>query len=123
MVAYSPDMSTEQRQELLGRVVDIGAELFAIASACVYAQTVGREYPERAEQAGELADLFCRQARLRVERLFTDLWSNEDDAGYTLAQKALDGRYRWLEEGVIDPSGEGPMLSPSAESDRQPAGA
>ncbi|MFL5823763.1 MAG: acyl-CoA dehydrogenase family protein [Solirubrobacteraceae bacterium] len=113
----------EKRQAFLGRTVDIGAELFAIAAACVYAQTVGREYPERAEQASELADLFCRQARLRVERLFTDLWSNEDDAGYSLAQKTLAGRYVWLEEGVIDPSGEGPMLTPGAEAARQPAGA
>ena len=113
----------EKRQAFLGRTVDIGAELFALSAACVYAQTIAREHPERAEQAAELADLFCRQARLRIDRLFTDLWSNEDDAGYSLAQKTLAGRYVWLEEGVIDPSGEGPMLTPGAEATRQLAGA
>ncbi len=100
----------ERRQAFLGRTVDIGAELFAVSAACVYAQTITRERPERAAQVVELADLFCRQARLRIDRLFTDLWSNEDDANYRGAQRLLEGRYRWLEEGIIDPSGEGPMI-------------
>jgi len=100
----------EKRQAFLGRTVDIGAELFALTAACVYAQTIAREHPERAEQARELADLFCRQARRRVDRLFTALWANDDEEGYALAQRVLEGRYTWLEEGVIDPSGEGPML-------------
>jgi len=106
----------EKRQAFLGRTVDIGAELFALTSACVYAQTMSRESPDRAESAAELADLFSRQARLRVERLFSDLWSNEDDAGYRLAQQVLSGRYRWVEEGVIDPSGEGPMIGEQPDS-------
>ena len=38
----------EKRQALLGRIVDIGAELFAIASAVVYADTIRREQPQRA---------------------------------------------------------------------------
>src|SRR3954470_9974202 len=38
----------EQRQTLLGRIVDIGAELFAIASAVVYADTIRREAPDKA---------------------------------------------------------------------------
>ncbi len=101
----------EKRQAFLGRTVDIGAELYAISAACVYAQTQVRERPERAEQAVELADVFCRQARRRVEELFTALWANEDDANYELAQRVLDDRYRWLEDGVVDPSGDGPMIA------------
>jgi alkylation response protein AidB-like acyl-CoA dehydrogenase len=105
----------EKRQAFLGRTVDIGAELFAASAACVYAQTLGRERPDRAEQAVELADLFCRQSRRRVERLFTELWSNEDDANYRGAQRLLEGRYQWLEEGILDPSGEGPMIAGQPE--------
>jgi hypothetical protein len=26
------------------------------------------------------------------------------------ARRVPDGRYRWLEEGILDPSGEGPMI-------------
>ena len=33
----------EQKQSFLGRIVDIGAELFAISSTVVYADTLGRE--------------------------------------------------------------------------------
>jgi hypothetical protein len=93
----------EQRQSFLGRIVDIGAELFAISAAVVYADTIAKEQPERADSARELADLFCAQARRRADGLFHDLWANDDDAGYATAMKLLDGRYTWLEEGVSDP--------------------
>ena len=93
----------EQRQSFLGRIVDIGAELFAISAAVVYADTIARETPERADSARELADLFCIQARRRADELFHALWSNDDDEGYAAAQKLLDGRYTWIEEGVSDP--------------------
>jgi hypothetical protein len=108
----------ERRQAFLGRTVDIGAELFAISAACVYAQTIGREHSDRRDQAIELADLFSRQARLRIDQLFTALWSNEDDANYAGAQRLLDGRYTWLEHGIIDPSGEGPMIAEQPEQVR-----
>ncbi len=107
----------EQRQAFLGRIVDIGSELFVIAATCTYAQTVGREHPERAQEALELGDLFCRQARRRVERLFSELWANEDDANHQAAERVLSGAYTWIEEGIIDPSGDGPMLGASEEGE------
>jgi hypothetical protein len=91
----------EHKQTLLGRVVDIGAELFAIASAVVYADTLAHQDPHRRQAAYELADVFARQARRRVDGLFTALWHNDDTVGYETAQKLLDGRYTWLEEGVL----------------------
>jgi alkylation response protein AidB-like acyl-CoA dehydrogenase len=101
----------ERRQAWLGRIVDIGAELFAIAAAVVYANTLRSEHPERGEQAAELADLFCRQARRRVDALFGELWSNDDDAAHRLALQSLEGRYAWLDERVMDPSGSGPAVA------------
>ncbi|HKO27115.1 MAG TPA: acyl-CoA dehydrogenase family protein [Solirubrobacteraceae bacterium] len=100
----------EYRQAFLGRLVDIGSELFAMAAAAAYADTLGREQPHRRVEAQELAELFCRQAKRRTEALFEELWNNEDDAGREAAAKLLDGRYKWLEEGIVDPSGEGPMI-------------
>jgi hypothetical protein len=94
----------EKRQAVLGRIVDVGAELFAIASAVVYADTIRREQPQRADEARELADLFARQARRRVEALFDALFDNDDTGAYALAQGVLGGRYAWLEEGVVDPA-------------------
>jgi alkylation response protein AidB-like acyl-CoA dehydrogenase len=100
----------EKRQAVLGRIVDIGAELFAMSSAVVYASTIRTEHPERADEAAELAELFCRQARRRVAGLFDALWSNEDVANYALAQRVLEGRYTFIEEGIADPSGDGPTI-------------
>jgi alkylation response protein AidB-like acyl-CoA dehydrogenase len=101
----------EKKQAFLGRIVDIGAELFAIAAAATYAATIKRESPERGDEAYALADLFCKQARRRVENLFGALWSNEDDDNYKAAQDVLKGRFTWLEEGIADPSGDGPMIA------------
>jgi len=100
----------EQKQSFLGRIVDIGAELFAISSAVCYADTIGREQPERKTEAVELAELFSQQAKRRAETLFHDLWSNDDDANYAAAQRVLAGRYTWQEDGIADPSGDGPMI-------------
>jgi alkylation response protein AidB-like acyl-CoA dehydrogenase len=101
----------ERRQAFLGRIVDIGAELFAISSAVVYARTIEEERPERAAEARELADLFCRQARRRVDALFSELWANDDDHNREAAAKVLEGRYTWVEDGIADPSGDGPMIA------------
>lgn len=95
----------EYRQRFLGRIVDIGAELFAMTAACVRARS------DTPDSATELADAFCRQARVRADRLFTELWDNSDDSDRTLAHAVLDGRYTWLEDGIIDPSIDGPWIA------------
>jgi hypothetical protein len=100
----------EKKQALLGRIVDIGAELYAIACACVYAQTLTREDPSNAAQYVELADLFCQQARRRTDRLLHDLWFNDDATNHAAAMKVLDGRYTAFERDIADPAGEGPMI-------------
>jgi hypothetical protein len=51
-----------------------------------------------------VADLFCKQSRRRVGDLFSALWSNEDLENYALAQRVLEGRYEFLEQGVADPA-------------------
>jgi alkylation response protein AidB-like acyl-CoA dehydrogenase len=100
----------ETKQGFLGRVVDIGAELFAMSAACVRAERLRREGAER-RAAYRLADAFCRQSRIRVEELFGRLWSNTDDLDRRMVDEILGGAYRWLEEGIIDPSGEGPWIA------------
>jgi alkylation response protein AidB-like acyl-CoA dehydrogenase len=114
----------EQKGRLLGRIVDIGAELYGMACACVYADTLGREHPERRQEAVELADLFCGQARRRADRLFAELWANDDSAQYAAAQQVLSGRYEWFERDVLDPAGSGPMMpghtQPAAERFEDP---
>lgn len=100
----------EYRQAFLGRLVDIAAELFAMTCACVRAQMLVQENAPEASGAVDLADLFCRGSRRRVEHLFHDLMHNDDAHNYETAQRVLDGQFLWAEAGIIDPSGEGPML-------------
>jgi alkylation response protein AidB-like acyl-CoA dehydrogenase len=89
----------ERKQGFLGRIVDIGAELFAMSAVCVRARAERRDRPEGVE----LADLFCRQARLRAEALFTALFDNTDALDVKVARRALDGRYAFLEDGIVTP--------------------
>ncbi|MFZ4127558.1 acyl-CoA dehydrogenase family protein [Streptomyces cellulosae] len=100
----------ETKQGFLGRIVDIGAELFAMSAACVRAELL-RGRGDHGLEAYQLADAFCRQARLRVEELFGRLWSNTDDLDRKVVKNVLGGSYTWLEEGVIDPSDDGPWIA------------
>ncbi|MGE5290832.1 MAG: acyl-CoA dehydrogenase family protein [Micromonosporaceae bacterium] len=106
----------ERKQRFLGRIVDIGAELFAMSAACVRAQMDtldggGGEADGRSATSRELADAFCQQARVRISALFSGLWENTDATDVSTAKKVLQGRYKWLEEGVIDASSDGPWIA------------
>src|SRR4051794_21941215 len=98
----------EKKQAFLGRIVDIGSGLFAMSATVARAQMLAEDGET---SAVELADLFCRQARRRIDTHFAALWHNTDARNYRAAQEVLDGRFRWLEEGVLDPSGGGPFLA------------
>jgi hypothetical protein len=100
----------ETKQAFLGRIVDIGAELFAMSAACVRAEML-RTSGEQGQAAYQLADAFCRQARIRADELFGRLWENTDDVDRAIVKGALGGAYSWLEEGILDPSGDGPWIA------------
>jgi alkylation response protein AidB-like acyl-CoA dehydrogenase len=96
MVRFGPKL--EQRQSVLFRLVDIGAELFAMAA------TVSRAHTEAKggnASAIELADVFCRHAGRRVDELFRDVYGPDDRATYMVAQGVVAGEYAWLERGVV----------------------
>jgi len=98
MVAHGPAL--EKRQGLLFRCVDIGAELFAMACVCARARRdLARNPSDRSPE--RLADLFCRQARLRVEEFFERMRTNADRDAARVAGDVLDGRFVWLEDGIV----------------------
>ena len=102
----------EYKQVFLGRIVDIGAELFAMAASCARAQSLRTARPDRADMAYELAAVFCEQARVRVDALFAQLWNNADEPDRRLAAQVFAGDVTWLEDGVIDASeGTGPWIA------------
>ncbi|WP_370415137.1 acyl-CoA dehydrogenase family protein [Streptomyces fradiae] len=100
----------ELKQAFLGRIVDIGAELFAMSAVCVRAELLRTTGPHGRE-ARQLADAFCRQSRLRIEELFGRLWANTDDLDRRVVDGVLAGSYTWLEEGILDPSDDGPWIA------------
>jgi alkylation response protein AidB-like acyl-CoA dehydrogenase len=91
----------QHKQGFLHRVVHIGSELFAMAACVSRVDQMEAEKHPRADEARELADLFCRMARRRVSRWFTDLWFNEDELKNKVAKNILGGKHAWLEEGAL----------------------
>ena len=90
----------EQRQAVLGRIVDVGAELFVMTACVVRAHYLAeRGTDERGATA--LADLYCRQARRRIGDRFDVLFNNDDRAAYGIAERLLDGEFEWLEAGIV----------------------
>jgi len=103
----------EHRQGFLARVVDIGAELFAMTAVCLRAQMQTED--GTAPAATRMANAYCRQARHTVARLFRELWANTDVSDERVAGEVLDGDHTWLEEGILDPSeGTGPWIAQDA---------
>jgi alkylation response protein AidB-like acyl-CoA dehydrogenase len=99
----------ERKQAFLGRIVDVGADLWAMSAVVARARLLGT--PE----AEALADLFCGQARRRVEQAFHELWHNDDSDEYHATRRLLDGDFLFLEEGILDPSGDDPLIAGSGQ--------
>jgi alkylation response protein AidB-like acyl-CoA dehydrogenase len=116
MVRLGPKL--ERRQMVLFRAVDIGAELFAMSAACTRAQMLRTTGDANAV---DLADLFCREARLRIAAHFDNLFGKNDLAIYRVSQQVLRGEFEWLERGIIDAPEPAPSgLSAEAKSATRP---
>jgi alkylation response protein AidB-like acyl-CoA dehydrogenase len=96
MARFGPKL--EKKQAVLFRLVDIGAELFAMSAVCVRARHLLASEPDN-KGPEILADLFCRNARRRIVRLFRDVFRNNDAVMYRVAMQVLDGQHTWLERG------------------------
>jgi alkylation response protein AidB-like acyl-CoA dehydrogenase len=104
----------QAKQAFLFRLVDIANETFAMAATVARAQALLEKGGAEGKEAVTLADVFCCSARRRVKNLFRELWSNDDVARYRLGAAVLDGRYAWLEAGMM------PVEGRRAEEPAQP---
>ncbi len=95
MVRFGPRL--ERRQAVLGRIVEIGCDLFVMASCCARAKKLAGERPDESAPT-ELADQACLLARRRIAARFREVFRNDDVSTYRTAQAAMAGRYAWLEE-------------------------
>jgi alkylation response protein AidB-like acyl-CoA dehydrogenase len=87
----------EAKQGILGRLVDIGTDLFAIASSCSYAVALNHDQAN----AVELADLFCRDARRRIETNFNRNAHNHDRQHIQVSHQLMQEKYSWLETDIL----------------------
>jgi hypothetical protein len=99
MVVYGAKL--QKKQAFLFRMVDVANELFAMTAAVSRAHRMAERKEAGADRARVLADLFCRDSRRRVKRLFSDMWWNDDVRKYRVAQQVLRGEHAWVEDGVI----------------------
>ncbi|HSH74093.1 MAG TPA: acyl-CoA dehydrogenase, partial [Longimicrobiales bacterium] len=98
MVRFGPDL--EKQQAVLGRLVDIGAELFVMTAVVARAQMLARRQGDE-KGVFALADVHCRRARRRIAERFRSLFRNDDKATYRIARRFLDGDFQWLERGIV----------------------
>jgi hypothetical protein len=98
MIRFGPKL--EKRQAVLGRLVEIGAELLAITAACSRAYSMYKKDPTNRGPV-EMAGLFSRHARRRVEERFAAVFDNDDVATYALAQQVINNEHTWLETGMV----------------------
>jgi alkylation response protein AidB-like acyl-CoA dehydrogenase len=98
MAKHGPKL--ERRQALLFRAVDIGADLFAMSAAVSRADGMRKAKSPEGRSAVELADVFCRMTRRRIESAFDAIGSNDDVRKYKTARRFLEGEHKWLERGM-----------------------
>ncbi len=118
MVRFGPGL--EKRQAVLGRIVDIGADLFVMSASIVQARMLNeRGGDERG--AAALADLYCQHARRRIAARFGALFVNDDQATYAIARRFLGGEFQWLERGVVSLEAYRQQIEEALAEDSAPA--
>lgn len=98
MLRYGANL--ENKQLILARTVEIGTELFAIATCASKASTLSKKDPNN-KKAIEAAELFCRQSKRRIAGYFQEIRCNEDRLLMKVSKGVASGEYTWLEEGTI----------------------
>jgi hypothetical protein len=100
MAKYGPKL--EKEQIVLGNFVDIGVDLFVMGSALSYADHLSALNP--ADQSPqELVNLYCCEARRRIEANFRAVKRNYNRSYNKVAGLLMDGSLGWLAEGSMNP--------------------
>jgi alkylation response protein AidB-like acyl-CoA dehydrogenase len=105
----------EHEQLVLARFVDVGVDIFAMAATLSLAarrsaaatEMSGAAELQEAEGCQQLADLFCRLARARIE---ANLDAVGDDIGSSMdgvTRAVMDGSFDWMFDGAMPASPPG----------------
>ncbi|MCB1233311.1 MAG: DUF1974 domain-containing protein, partial [Verrucomicrobiae bacterium] len=90
MLRYGPKL--DKKQVLLGRFVDVGAELYAQTTSIALATTrIASGKSKDPESLRQTVHYFCRLSRGKIAALFKEVSSNADSQGYQVARRMLEG--------------------------------
>jgi len=92
----------ENEQIILGNFVDVGVDLFVMAAALSYADHLLTLNPQD-ESPQALADLFCREARRRIEGNFRAVLKQHNRSYRKVTDLFMEGKLSWLADGATNP--------------------
>lgn len=92
----------EREQLILAHFVDIGTDLFAMASGLARAEHELAKNPEN-QAIQDLIDLFCTQAKSRIRKHFASVCCNPYKKVSKVSKAMLEGEYAWMMTDVILP--------------------
>jgi len=89
----------EFEQVILANFVDIGVDLFVMGATLANAESLlskksGDQTPN------QLADLFCKNARERIERNFAAVKENHNADFQKVADSFMEGKFRWVSRDI-----------------------
>ncbi len=90
MLRHGPKL--EKKQVLLGRFVEIGAELFALTAVMAYAGQLVESGRDDREDLVATVRHFSKLVRGKVEGLFREVRRNADGEGYRIAKEMVAAR-------------------------------
>jgi len=93
--------SLEKEQILVSNFVDIGTYLFAMAATLSYADQMAGQDNVDSSSVQELADLFCKKAKQKIEKCFKEVIWNDNKLINKVSDNFFDDKYEWLENGII----------------------
>jgi hypothetical protein len=91
MLRHGPKL--EREQLVLGRLVDIGAELFVLGCTIGFAQSKVEDSMSPAAEVNRIMGLVKHHSglvRCKTDRLFRELFSRSDHPGYAVAKRLLE---------------------------------
>lgn len=89
----------ESKQSVINRLVQIGVDLFSMTTTCSYAQSLLDN--DQRDNALQLADLYCKHARERIDLAFRSSSKNCDKEAIALTKNILNNEFEWMEEEIV----------------------
>lgn len=85
----------EYEQCILANFVEIGVDLFAMAAVLSYAEAKLAEDPND-QSPQELVDLFCKNARVRIQDNFKAVSKNYNSTYDSVTETLMNGKFSWM---------------------------